>query len=140
MKPKRDLHTRNDVDFLVNTFYERVRSDVMLGPVFNERIQPDAWPVHLERMTQFWSNLLFAIPGYKGSPLLKHIGLPVGAEHFERWLELWESTVNDHFEGDVAMAALTKARNIAEVFQEKLLNNTFQVVPLTDTNHAQRSL
>jgi hemoglobin len=41
---------------LVHSFYERVRSDAVLGPIFAARIKD--WDPHLERMCAFWSSVI----------------------------------------------------------------------------------
>ncbi len=40
---------------LVHEFYDRVRSDPLLGPVFADRIAD--WGPHLDRMVEFWSSV-----------------------------------------------------------------------------------
>ncbi|MBW8303635.1 MAG: group III truncated hemoglobin, partial [Brevundimonas sp.] len=40
---------------LVDGFYDRVRADPLLGPVFAERISD--WGPHLEQMRLFWSSV-----------------------------------------------------------------------------------
>ena len=40
---------------LVHRFYDRVRADSALGPVFAERISD--WGPHLDRMVAFWSSV-----------------------------------------------------------------------------------
>ena len=40
---------------MVNTFYDKIKEDELLGPIFNERIQ-DRWASHLETMYKFWEN------------------------------------------------------------------------------------
>jgi hemoglobin len=39
---------------LVRTFYNKVRKDALLGPVFDQRIAN--WETHLHRMDTFWSS------------------------------------------------------------------------------------
>ncbi len=51
---------------------------------------------------------------------MKHIPLPINNSHFEKWLSLFLETVDEHFAGEVAEEAKTRARNIAGVFQFKL--------------------
>jgi len=114
------IEGRDDVRLLVHTFYDRIRADDVLAPVFALRIK-DSWDEHLERMTSFWSNLLLNEPGFKGNPLQRHMGLPLNHDLFERWLKLWEATVTELFTGDVAHEAIMKARNIAGVFMTRLL-------------------
>ncbi|HEX8659206.1 MAG TPA: group III truncated hemoglobin, partial [Hymenobacter sp.] len=91
----------------------------LLAPVFNEFAQVN-WPAHLPRMYDFWSSILLHTARYRGQPFLKHVPLPIAAEHFERWLTLFISTVDALFEGPVATEAKLRARNIATVFETRL--------------------
>jgi hemoglobin len=75
---------------LVHSFYDKVRADPLLGPVFEARIAD--WGAHLERMVAFWSSVALMTGDYRGSPVQKHATLPIGAEHFERWLALFDET------------------------------------------------
>ena len=49
MPEKKDLMNLDDVKNLVDHFYRKVRSDELLAPIFNERIQ-DRWPVPRDKM------------------------------------------------------------------------------------------
>ena len=80
-----DILTETDVENLVNAFYEKIRQDELLADVFNAIIQ-DNWPAHLSRMTDFWTTILLYTRKYKDDPMPKHMPLPVGREHFQRWL------------------------------------------------------
>lgn len=75
---------------LVHRFYDRVRQDAMLGPVFAARITD--WGPHLDRMVAFWSSVTLMTGRYSGAPVPAHIGLPVGQAHFDRWLALFRDT------------------------------------------------
>ncbi len=93
-----DLMARTGLDDamlerLVHRFYDRVRSDAMLGPIFAERITD--WAPHLERMVEFWSSVALMTGRYHGAPMPKHLPLPVEADHFVRWLELFRLTARD---------------------------------------------
>ncbi|WP_339737855.1 group III truncated hemoglobin [uncultured Maricaulis sp.] len=93
-----DLMARTGLDEamlerLVHGFYDRVRADALLGPVFAERI--DDWGPHLERMVEFWSSVALMTGRYHGAPMPKHLPLPVAAEHFVRWLELFRLTAGE---------------------------------------------
>lgn len=115
----------DDIKLLVNTFYTKVREDELLGPVFDERIQ-DRWPRHLDIMYRFWQTVLLGERTYSGSPMLKHIGLPVDGAHFQRWIKLFYETIDTLFTGEVAEEAKWRAERMAEMFQYKLeyFNNT----------------
>lgn len=116
---KNDIETRDDVVLLVNTFYQRVREDNLIGPIFEERIKGN-WEPHLNTMHDFWYTLLFGKEAYRGNPFAKHIGLPVDASHFERWLLLFNTVLDELFEGAKKEEAKKKAGSIAQVFQGKL--------------------
>ncbi|MEC9344438.1 MAG: group III truncated hemoglobin [Pseudomonadota bacterium] len=78
------------IERLVHGFYERVRADDLLGPVFHARIRD--WEPHLERMCAFWSSVALMSGRYHGQPMAKHLPLPVDARHFDRWLALFGET------------------------------------------------
>lgn len=120
MKP--DITHRADIERLINTFYERVKSDQVLGPIFNDIAQVD-WARHLPVMYNFWEFLLLGGTQYQGNPIQKHFDLhavhPLTAEHFDRWLFLFQQAVDDLFEGTVANDAKFRAFAIAETWKPK---------------------
>lgn len=97
---------------LVDGFYERVRTDPLLGPVFNERIRD--WTPHLEQMRLFWSSVALMSGVYHGRPMPKHLPLPVDARHFDRWLELFRETARDLCPPAAADHFTERAERIAE--------------------------
>lgn len=97
---------------LVDGFYDRVRADPMIGPVFNDRIRD--WEPHLEQMKLFWSSVALMSGAYHGRPMPKHLPLPVDARHFDRWLELFEATARDLCPPAAADHFIERARRIAE--------------------------
>ncbi len=108
---------REALYLLVCTFYEQVRADAMLQPVFDLKIAADAWPVHLQRMTDFWSSVLLGSQTYVGQPMVKHAALAevvpgFGAAHFEHWLELFDGTVRGLFVAELADEIMLRARNM----------------------------
>jgi len=107
------------VKLLVDTFYGKVRKDDLLGGIFNGVIK-DNWPVHLEKMYRFWQTVLLREPTYLGSPFLPHQGLPIEKKHFDRWLKLFDETVNELFTGEKAEEAKWRARKMAEMFMLKI--------------------
>jgi hemoglobin len=113
---KKDIIERQDVEVLVNKFYDKVKSDVLLGPVFAHV----DWPHHLPIMYSFWSSMLLGEQSYRGNPLQKHLPLPVQKEHFSRWLQLFQETVDENFYGQKAAEVKMRATSIAGVFQYKM--------------------
>ena len=116
---KREIKTREDVILLVDTFYSKVKDDVLIGPIFNDVAQID-WAHHLPKMYDFWTTQLIGPATYHGRPFPPHIPLGLEKRHFMRWLSLFSATVDELFIGLGAEMAKQKARNIAAVFQYKL--------------------
>jgi hemoglobin len=105
-----------DPDFIsqmVDQFYERVRADPALGPIFDDRIGD--WPHHLDRMKAFWRSVLHQSGGFNGNPMLKHIAIPgIERAEFERWLALFDATLGDLAKSsDAAKLIAARARMIA---------------------------
>lgn len=128
---KNEILTINDIQQLVDAFYEKVREDELLGPIFN-RVIEDRWPEHLEKMYRFWQTVLLNEHTYHGSPFPPHAHLPIEKKHFEHWLHLFYSTVNEHFTGEKATEALWRAEKMAQMFQFKIdyfKNNPNKKVP-----------
>ena len=116
---KKDIENEEDIKLLVDTFYDHVNKNELLGPVFNDFAQID-WEHHLPLMYNFWSTVLFGSMAYKGQPFPKHMRLPVSREHFGQWVKLFTSTVDELFEGMRAEEIKQKATSIAQVFQMRL--------------------
>ena len=72
---------------LVDRFYDRVRADPDIGPVFNAAI--DDWPEHKRLLTSFWCSVALGMRSYRGNPMAAHRPHPIRPEHFTRWLALW---------------------------------------------------
>ncbi len=90
---------------LVDTFYEGVRDDSLLGPIFARHIAD--WSLHLPKMYDFWSTVVLRSGRYTGRPLEAHERLPGLTEaHFDRWLDLWRRTV-ERVVPEAARAAFT---------------------------------
>ncbi|WP_276371108.1 group III truncated hemoglobin [Chryseolinea sp. H1M3-3] len=93
-----DIKGIEDIKFLVDHFYAKVRKDELLAPVFALRITGD-WQPHLNTMYRFWNAALFQVREYVGNPFAKHAMLPIDGLHFEQWIKLFYETVEEHFAG-----------------------------------------
>lgn len=99
-------------------FYDEIRKDALLGPVFNGIIATKNWPVHLEKMCAFWSATLLRTDHYEGRPLPPHLSIPeLGEAHFQRWLSLFRATVERLCPPEVADLFLNRALRIAHSFR-----------------------
>lgn len=111
-----DIADKKDIEKLVNKFYERVQTDVLLGPIFSHL----DWTKHLPVMYNFWSSIMFGDQSYRGNPFEKHISLPIGTEHFSKWIKIFTQTVDENFCGSKAEEIKERARSISGIFQHKL--------------------
>ncbi len=116
---KKDLDHLEAIQEMVDMFYGQVQKDDLIGPIFNRVIQ-DRWPDHLKKMYGFWQTILLNERAYSGSPFPPHAQLPIGKEHFERWLDLFRSTVEHNFHGEKAKEAIWRAERMAEMFHYKI--------------------
>lgn len=80
------------VSNLVERFYENVRADELLGPIFAKQVKD--WPAHLARMKNFWASIMIESGRFSGSPMQKHIAIGgLNAAHFKHWQSLWDEAL-----------------------------------------------
>ncbi len=106
--------TEEGLAALVEAFYARVRSDPMLGPIFDGAIAD--WPEHLDKLQAFWSSVMLTTGRYKGKPLPAHVrhADAITPDTFARWLSLWRQTTGELLAPAAAAAMQDKAERIAE--------------------------
>lgn len=120
---KHDILVRGDVVLLIDTFYNHVRKDPVIGHIFNEVVDID-WDAHMPTMYSFWCSLLLGEASYAGNPMVKHVALskktPMTSVEFTQWLTLFNATLNALFEGPTATMAKERAATIGELMQVKI--------------------
>lgn len=114
-----DIQNLEDIQLMVDTFYSEIRDDKLLGPIFNGIIQ-DKWPQHMQKMYSFWQTVLTGPHTYQGAPFVPHAKLPVDKLHFDRWLSLWNKTVDGYFDGPIAEEAKWRGEKMAAMFLTKI--------------------
>ncbi len=118
----KNLENRQDIEVLVNTFYEKVEKSE-IGFFFNDIMKVD-WSKHLPKMYNFWATLLFGEVAYKGNPMSAHFPIneqqAMQKHHFETWIALWKETVDELFTGEMAESAKKKAGNVANLMAYKM--------------------
>lgn len=118
MKTRKDIEGLDDIILFVNSFYDKVQSDELIGPIFNAVITD--WGPHLEKMYAFWNAALFGVPGFRGNPFARHAPLGLERPHFERWLQLFNETIDTYFEGTMATDTKRRADTMAILFLSKI--------------------
>ena len=120
----RDIETREDIKFLVDSFYQKVQMDEELNHVFNGVAQLN-WEKHLPKMYEFWESIVWKNNVYSGNPMQVHKNLhgkiPLTKSMFDNWLRLFNQTVDENFEGKNAHEVKTRALSIATMIQVKTL-------------------
>jgi hemoglobin len=101
---------------LLEDFYTRAFADPLLGPVFVEIAGMDL-DAHLPVIADFWETVLFRTGRYRRNALRPHQRLHVRAglttAHFERWLALWVTTIDDRHHGPKAELAKRQGTRMA---------------------------
>lgn len=123
-----DILTRADIAAVISDFYRKATRDPVIGYLF-EGLDLEA---HLPIMHDFWENILFRTGAYKGGMMYKHLLLnarkPLQVAHFERWLELFTQTVDQHFSGENAASMKQFAHSVARTMIERIVQqNAFPI-------------
>lgn len=116
---KKNIESIEDIQKMVNDFYDAVKADPLIGPKFTEVAQVD-WDKHLPKMYLFWSDLMLGTEEYRGRPFPPHLRLDLTAEHFSRWVSLFHQVVNKNFHGLKADEVKFRAQTIAMNFQTNI--------------------
>lgn len=112
----KDISSREDIVSLLNAFYTKAQKDDVIGSKFNHINMIE----HTQVIADFWDGILFGSNQYRGDPFGKHPGLDLAAKDFERWISLFNQTIDDNYLGPIADEAKYRAGTIARVFQHKL--------------------
>ena len=122
-----DIENRQDIERLVNNFYEKVLADDTISHFFTDVVAVN-WEKHFPVMYDFWEGIVFEKALYKGNAMQTHVHLNQKAKlekpHFEQWLALFTKTVDELFSGPKAELAKTRALSIATVIQLKTYSAT----------------
>lgn len=124
---KKDIENREDLSLLVRTFYAKIRANEEIGSYFNGTITD--WEAHLEKLTDFWENNLFAVRKYFGDPLKAHVEVDEKFQHtvtpdvFGLWLNLWFETLEELFEGENVEILKRRARKMGTFLMISIYEN-----------------
>ena len=106
---------------VIDAFYEKVRRDAALGPVFNEAIGAH-WDAHIERIVLFWLTATQLGSGYQGRnfmPVHLH-NRAIRSDLLPRWLELFRETAAEQCSPQAASVLVDIAERMAESLQISL--------------------
>lgn len=112
---KNDIATPQDINELVEAFYQKIKAQPYLCALF-EQLSPRDWTQHLFQMKNFWNSVLLKSTSFTGHPLILHAFLPAEQAQVKEWIHLFHETVEEHFTGPTANAAQSLADKIRRVF------------------------
>lgn len=116
---KTQITSMTEVKQMVDSFYDKVNQDDLLGPIFNDFANV-SWDKHLDIMYNFWGSMVFKEAKYSGKPFDKHLPLPIESKHFDRWLSLFNENMDAQFEGANAELFKERAKSIGLIFDYKI--------------------
>ena len=121
----KDIESREDLLMLLERFYEKAMVDELIGHFFTE-VAPLNLATHIPLIVDFWETILFDKAQYRGNVMDVHQHLhqlfAFKAEHFARWVLLFQQTIDGLFSGEKAERAKQRGASIATVMQIKLLH------------------
>lgn len=125
MNPKKDMSSRQDIELFIRAFYEKVRKDATIGIIFTELVTIN-WEHHIKLITDFWETILLDNPVYKNNAMEVHYEIhamyPLGKQHFDAWLNLFNQTLDEMYEGSITSTAKKRALAIAQLMEFKMNN------------------
>lgn len=114
---KKDITDKNDITFFVERFYTKVLQDELLSPLFTHV----HFKEHLPKMIHFWSFVLLDEPGYKTDVTRVHLNMPLTKDLFDRWITLFNHTIDENFDGFNADKAKQRAFLMRWTMESKIV-------------------
>ena len=124
---KNDIQNRADIRKLVTTFHEKLLKEEEFRHLFLEIAEIDVL-AHIDVLVDFWESVLFQAGKYKRDLVETHLDLNqkyhfgLNEKHFNDWLEIFNSTVDELFAGEKAKGAKDRALSIATIIKMNIDN------------------
>ena len=120
---KKDIKTRGDIEAVLQQFYAAAFADETIGFFFTEVVPLDL-ETHIPVIADLWESVLFGTQGYRKNVMQVHQHIhslsSIQKQHLDRWVELFQKTVDDNFAGDTAELMKQRAQSIATLMNIKL--------------------
>jgi truncated hemoglobin YjbI len=121
----RDLDTADQILEMVTRQYVDVVQDELLEPYFNFTPGFIDWQGHIESVSDYWCHVLLYAPGYDIDVIEAHRTLhdtdAFTPELFDRWLDVFNNTIDDGWTGPHAEHAKKKATGMAWTMAQRFL-------------------
>jgi hemoglobin len=113
----KDIETIEDVSLFVSKFYDKLLADDSINQHFKELDIKS----HLQVIVDFWSTILLGTQIYKNNTIQAHKHLQLKKEDFGIWINHFNATLDELFEGDKTDEAKSRAKTIGLTMRYKLL-------------------
>lgn len=94
---------------LVHAFYDELRLDAEIGPLFERAIGSD-WQPHLDRMVEFWATLVLGSRSFTGDVFGRHMAI---ADMEPAMLARWQAVWKKHTDALLPSARAAELQQIA---------------------------
>ena len=125
---KRDIENRADLELLLTEFYKIAVLDDEIGHHFADLDLAS----HLPVIVDFWEKILLGNAVYFGNPMQVHQKLhekfPLKPEHFQRWIDIFNRTLDRHFAGEQTENARLRAKMIAHSLNQRINQDSVRIV------------
>jgi hemoglobin len=121
---KKEIKTREDIEWIVNSFYEKLFDDDRIAYLFTDVAQINL-ETHLPPLCDFWESILFDKNDYAKNVMNIQMDLhrksPLTQEHFQIWLQHLFETIDSTYEGVLAQKMKDRANGIAYIMKTKVI-------------------
>jgi hemoglobin len=119
-----DIETREDILLIMRKFYDKLLADDSINFFFTKITTVDQHlEAHFEILATFWEQSLFLKGGYYNNMFSIHKDVhekqTFTKAHYDTWLQHFNSTIDDHFEGKYAEQMKTQALSMATIMKIK---------------------
>lgn len=123
----RDLDAPEEIFEMVTRQYVDVVQDEVLGPYFEFGPGFMDWDAHIGNLSDFWTHVLLYAPDYEIDVIERHRPIheqrEIGPEAFDRWLQIFEDTVDGGWTGPEASRAKKRATGMAWAMAQRFLGH-----------------
>lgn len=124
-----DITNRNDIVRVLQAFYTTAFADDTIGFFFTKVVTLDL-RTHIPVIADFWESVIFGTQGYRKNVMEVHQHIHslshIEKHHLDRWVQLFQKTIDDNFAGNNAELMKQRAQSIATLMNIKLNGPSIQ--------------
>lgn len=115
----KDIISTKDIKLMIDAFYLKVHENKELSSIL-KKLAKKKWNFKKDILYVFWEKLLFGEGGYEGDPFKNNIPILIDEKDFEKFVSIFNETIDELFEGDYTESAKARILAISNLFQGKL--------------------